>query len=75
MFHHSLARFVPTGEITIHEMQEFLYQHGYELKPPDDETTFTAKDYWTCVIKVARDRLTNPDRVIKMDWKQEESGS
>ena len=37
----------PTGEITIHEMREFLYQHGFELTPPDEETVFTAMDYWT----------------------------
>jgi hypothetical protein len=59
----------PTGEITLHEMQEFLYQHGYELTPPDEETTFTARDYWQAVIEVARRRLRNPDRVVGVAWK------
>ena len=60
----------PTGEITIDEMREFLYQHGFELTPPDEETTFTAMDYWHCVIKVTSDRLANPDRVLKIAWKK-----
>jgi thymidylate kinase len=60
----------PTGEITIHEMQEFLYQHGYELTPPDEETTFTAADYWQSVIWVTKRRLENPDRVLKTRWKE-----
>ena len=59
----------PTGEITVHEMQEFLHQHGYELTPPDAETAFTARDYWRCVVEVARRRLENPDRVIGVAWK------
>lgn len=59
----------PTGEITVHEMQEFLYQHGYELVPPDEETTFTAKDYWQAVRYVAKRRLAQPDRVLDMGWK------
>lgn len=31
-----------TGEISIPEMQEFLYQHGYELIPPDEKTKFSS---------------------------------
>ena len=60
----------PTGEITIHEMREFLWQHGFELTPPDEETTFTATDYWTAVLTVTKDRIRNPDRVISITWKE-----
>ena len=60
----------PTGEITIHEMREFLYQHGYELVPPDEETVVTARDDWQAVVEVARQRLDNPDRVLKITWKK-----
>ena len=60
----------PSGEITVHEMQEFLYQHGFELAPPDEETTFTATDYWTAVLRVATDRIAPSDRVISIAWKE-----
>jgi len=60
----------PTGDITVHEMREFLWQHGFELTPPDDETTFTATDYWTAVLKVAKDRIAPPDRVLSIAWKE-----
>lgn len=60
----------PTGDITIHEMQEFLYQHGYELAPPDEETTFTATDYWHAVLLVTKERIRNPDRLVSVTWKE-----
>lgn len=59
----------PSGEITVDEMSEFLYQHGYDLVPPDDETTFTAEQYWHAVLYVARRRLAEPDRVLRVRWK------
>lgn len=58
-----------TGEISIPEMREFLYQHGYELVPPDEETKFTADDYWQSVVWVTKNRLANPDRVLRTGWK------
>jgi hypothetical protein len=60
----------PSGEITTHEMEEFLYQHGFRLEPPDEETSFTAKEYWQAVIWVTKERLKNPDRVLKTRWKE-----
>jgi len=67
-----LAHYVgeQTGEISIPEMREFLYQHGYELVPPDEKTKFTASDYWRTVLWVAKHRLANPDRVLKTGWKR-----
>lgn len=67
-----LAHYVgeQTGEISIPEMREFLYQHGYELVPPDEQTKFTANDYWRTVLWVAKHRLANPDRVLKTGWKR-----
>ena len=59
-----------TGEISIPEMQEFLYQHGYELVPPDEETRFTAADYWRSVLYVTKRRLDNPDRVVRTGWRE-----
>jgi hypothetical protein len=59
----------PTGEISIPEMQEFLYQHGYELVPPDPEIRFTALDYWHSVLWVTKQRLRDPDRVLRTGWK------
>jgi hypothetical protein len=59
----------PTGEISIPEMAEFLYQHGYELVPPDEETRFTALDYWRSVIWVTKKRLSEPDRVLRSGWR------
>lgn len=59
----------PTGEITVEEMAEFLHQHGYNLVPPDEETVFTAKEYWKAVVYVTRRRLANPDRLISIHWK------
>lgn len=60
---------VRTGEMAVPEMQEFLYQHGYELVPPDEETRFTALQYWRSVLWVTRRTLTQPDRVIRTGWK------
>ena len=60
----------PTGRITIPEMREFLHQHGFELTPPDEETAFTATDYWTAVLTVTKDRIRNPDRVVSIAWKE-----
>lgn len=59
----------PTGEISIPEMEEFLYQHGYELVPPDEETRFTALDYWRSVLWVTKRRLNEPDRVLRTGWR------
>ena len=59
----------PTGRITIPEMREFLHQHGFELTPPDDKTTFTATEYWHAVLKVATDRVAPPDRVLSITRK------
>jgi hypothetical protein len=60
----------PTGEITIPEMREFLYQHGYELVPPDEQTVVTDRDDWQAVVAVARRWLDNPDRVLEVAWKK-----
>ncbi|MEA2530101.1 MAG: hypothetical protein QOG89_1745 [Thermomicrobiales bacterium] len=57
------------GEMSVPEMEEFLYQHGYELVPPDEETRFTAIQYWQSVRWVARQRLTEPDRIVRTGWK------
>lgn len=58
-----------TGEISVPEMREFLYQHGYELVPPDEETHFSAIDYWQSVVWITRRRLNQPDRVLRVGWK------
>jgi len=58
-----------TGEMSVPEMQEFLYQHGYELVPPDEETRFTALQYWQSVVWVTKQVLTHPDRVVRTGWK------
>jgi hypothetical protein len=50
-------------------MAEFLYQHGYELVPPDEETRFTALDYWRSVLWVTKKRLSEPDRVLRTGWR------
>jgi hypothetical protein len=55
--------------MSVPEMEEFLYQHGYELVPPDEETRFTAIQYWQSVRWVARQRLTEPDRIVRTGWK------
>jgi hypothetical protein len=59
----------PTQEIAVPEMEEFLYQHGYSLVPPDDTTVFTPLDYWRATVWVARQAVRRSDRVVGSEWR------